>query len=679
MKYRTEIDGLRALAVVPVLLFHAGFELFGGGFVGVDVFFVISGYLITTILIEDIENRRFSIVSFYEMRARRILPALFFVMLVCIVFSWLWMLPNQTKEFSKSLIAVSLFASNILFWRESGYFASTAETMPLLHTWSLAVEEQYYAVFPLFLLVAWRFGKNRVFWMIVGMSVISLLLSEWGWRNRATANFYLAPTRVWELFAGSIASFIVHKQGVKKNNFLAFLGLVAIVVAIFAYDESTPFPSVYALLPVFGSVLLVLYGEKETIVAKFLSTRVMVGLGLISYSAYLWHQPLLAFSRIKSSQNHSFALMLMLTAAPIILAFFTWKFIEKPFREKNKISRKAIATASFFGVFFFTAVGYHGIANDGYRDRYDDVLMHLDWLSFGERADIEGYPCIPFSDVKYSHLNLCEYGDTTSKDILITYGDSHLDAISYVLNKLAIENNFRVIKANIKGCGVIFDITAELETSNLSNRYTYCNEGFKQLRQIISLYQANVFVVSRWTFQMFPAAGVVEELNFNNGVGGQEVDLDYRENRAVLEGGNSSLAWENKRDALIKLLEGLASVSNNLIVNYPIPEMGWNIFKENSYSIRNTGKLVDVLMYPSSIYYKRNEAVIGVLEKFSSDYPNVELVRSDLAFCESIRQDFCVGQIDDVIYYLDDDHLSDTGSRLFLNQIPVNRLFGTDE
>ena len=273
MKYRPEIDGLRALAVIPVILFHAGFEIFSGGFVGVDVFFVISGYLITTILIEDIENKRFSIVNFYERRARRILPALFSVMLVCIPFAWMWMLPSQMKDFSQSLVAVSLFASNILFWRESGYFDAAAEEKPLLHTWSLAVEEQYYVVFPIFLILAWRFGKNRVFWMIVVMAAISLLLSEWGWRNKATANFYLAPTRAWELFAGSIAAFVIQKQGVRKNNPLALVGLAAILFSIFFYDEATPFPSVYALVPVLGVVLIVLYAEKETIVAKLLSVK----------------------------------------------------------------------------------------------------------------------------------------------------------------------------------------------------------------------------------------------------------------------------------------------------------------------------------------------------------------------------------------------------------------------
>jgi peptidoglycan/LPS O-acetylase OafA/YrhL len=372
LKYRAEIDGLRALAVVPVILFHAGFELFSGGFVGVDVFFVISGYLITTILIEDIENKRFSIVNFYERRARRILPALFFVMLVCLPFAWMWMLPSQMKDFSQSLVAVSLFASNILFWRESGYFAAAAEEKPLLHTWSLAVEEQYYVLFPIFLILAWRFGKNRVFWMIVVMAAISLLLSEWGWRNKATANFYLAPTRAWELFSGSIAAFVVQKYGVQKNNLLSLVGLVAIIFSIFFYDEATPFPSIYALVPVLGVVLLVLYANKETIAAKLLSTKGFVGIGLISYSAYLWHQPLFAFARIRSLEYPSLLLFSLLSLTSLVLAYFSWRYVEKPFRDKNAISRTQIFSISLVLITSFSAAGLGGYF---YHNQFESIWL----------------------------------------------------------------------------------------------------------------------------------------------------------------------------------------------------------------------------------------------------------------------------------------------------------------
>jgi peptidoglycan/LPS O-acetylase OafA/YrhL len=359
---------LRALAVVPVILFHAGFELFSGGFVGVDVFFVISGYLITTILIEDLENQRFSLVNFYERRARRILPALFFVMFVCIPFAWMWMLPSQMKDFSQSLVAVSLFASNILFWRESGYFAAVAEEKPLLHTWSLAVEEQYYVLFPIFLILAWRFGKSRVFWMIVVMAAISLLLSEWGWRNRATANFYLAPTRAWELFAGSIAAFIVQKQGVQKNNLLATCGLAAVIFSIFFYDETTPFPSVYALVPVLGVVLLVLYADKETLAAKVLSTKGFVRVGLISYSAYLWHQPLFAFAKIRLFEPTA-SILIILCITSIALAYLTWRYVETPFRGNQSLlnSQVSVFATSIIFLGSFALVGMVGRINNGYE------------------------------------------------------------------------------------------------------------------------------------------------------------------------------------------------------------------------------------------------------------------------------------------------------------------------
>ena len=233
MKYRAEIDGLRALAVVPVILFHVGFEMFSGGFVGVDVFFVISGYLITTILIEDIENNRFSIFNFYERRARRILPALFFVMFIAVLPAYLLMLPDELQNFGQSLVATTLFSNNLLLYITTDYWALESDFKPLLHTWSLAVEEQYYFIFPIFLLLLWKFGKHNVFWIITIIVVISLTLSEWGWRNWPIANFYILPTRAWELLAGSLAAFVVQKQGVIKNDFLALLGLLAILFSIF--------------------------------------------------------------------------------------------------------------------------------------------------------------------------------------------------------------------------------------------------------------------------------------------------------------------------------------------------------------------------------------------------------------------------------------------------------------
>jgi len=382
MKYRAEIDGLRALAVIPVIFFHAGFELFSGGFVGVDVFFVISGYLITTILIEDIENQRFSIVNFYERRARRILPALFFMMLCCIPLAWMWMPATQMKDFMQSLIAVSFFVSNILFWKESGYFEVAAEEKPLLHTWSLAVEEQYYILFPIFLFLAWRFGKNRVFWLITFFTAISLILAEWGWRNKPEANFYILPTRAWELFAGSITAFIIQKRGVQASNIFSLIGLAGIIVAIFIYDETTPFPSIYTILPVMGVSLLVLYSDGKTFIAKLLGVKLFVGIGLISYSAYLWHQPLFAFARIRSLREPSGALMVLLSIISILLAYLSWKFVEGPFRNKTKFTRKTIFLISSVFTLFFILFGAFGQLHVGKAGKLNPYNVSIDYLNY---------------------------------------------------------------------------------------------------------------------------------------------------------------------------------------------------------------------------------------------------------------------------------------------------------
>ena len=360
MHYRREIDGLRAVAVLPVILFHTGFSVFSGGYVGVDVFFVISGYLITSILINDLEQGNFSIAGFYERRARRILPALFFVMAACLPFAYMWMLPTQLKDFAQSLVAVVFFASNIFFWRESGYFAADAELKPLLHTWSLAVEEQYYLLFPVFLLLTWRFGRSRVFWSVVVISVASLLIAEWGWRNKPSANFYLAPTRAWELLAGSICAFLSVGKAQRSSNVLSVIGLGLIIFSIFAYDANTPFPSVYTLVPVVGTALVILFAEKETWVARLLSLRSLVGIGLISYSAYLWHQPLFAFARIRSLTEPSHELMGLLAAMSLLLAWATWYWIEQAFRKRANpllVTRRSVFAVSGAAGAMFISLG----------------------------------------------------------------------------------------------------------------------------------------------------------------------------------------------------------------------------------------------------------------------------------------------------------------------------------
>lgn len=243
MKYRREIDGLRAIAVVPVIFFHAGMTAFSGGYVGVDVFFVISGYLITTILIDARERGNYSIWRFYERRARRILPALFVVMGACVPVAWLYMPPYLFEDFARSMAFAALFASNVHFWEHAGYFALEAELQPLLHTWSLAVEEQYYLLFPLLLMTLGRFGRWRFALVFGVIAALSLGLSEWGWRNYPDENFFFTFSRFWELLAGSLCAVWLYQREMRANNLLSALGLGLIVYAIVTFDALVPFPS----------------------------------------------------------------------------------------------------------------------------------------------------------------------------------------------------------------------------------------------------------------------------------------------------------------------------------------------------------------------------------------------------------------------------------------------------
>lgn len=366
MKYRPEIDGLRSVAVLPVILFHGGLELFSGGFVGVDVFFVISGYLISTIILSEIREDHFSLLRFYVRRARRILPALVLVVLVTIPFAWVWMLPTQFKDFAQSIAAVGLFSSNFLFWIESSYFAPAAEEKPLLHTWSLAVEEQYYIFFPLLLLLLRRVREQALAVVLICLLILSLGASEVMWRTAPDANFYLLPTRAWELLAGSLCAMLVLHRGARANHALSLAGLALIAWAIFAFDAATPFPSLYALVPVAGTCLIILYGARGSAAAWALSLRAPVAIGLISYSAYLWHQPLFALARLQGGHTPPQALMMALALTSLGLAWLSWKFVEQPFRrgamgEWRVMGVTAGVTAGF--VALALVLGYSGLHN----------------------------------------------------------------------------------------------------------------------------------------------------------------------------------------------------------------------------------------------------------------------------------------------------------------------------
>jgi peptidoglycan/LPS O-acetylase OafA/YrhL len=440
MEYRREVDGLRALAVLPVILFHAGFRAFGGGFVGVDVFFVISGYLITSIIVGEIGHGRFSIIDFYERRARRILPALFFVMLACLPCAWLWLMPGDMKRFASSLLAVSLFSSNLFFWSESGYFDTAAELKPLLHTWSLAVEEQYYVIFPVLLILAWRFTRRAVVAILVLIAGASLALAQWGFTADPAGAFYLLPSRGWELLVGAFVAFHLSKQGAERpprwsGEFGGVVGVLLLVFAIVAYDEHTPFPGFYALVPVVGTALIILLADKHTFVGKLLGNKVPVGIGLVSYSAYLWHQPLFAFARHRSMTAPGDGLLAGLIIVTFLLAYLSWRFVEAPFRDRGRFSRGTVFRLSGLGGLFFMGLGLAGIQTSGFRARFDIVLPPKPWDSIKCHGAVA---LAQYKDPVGECLGMA--GNGKARDIYLV-GDSHAAQLTFPLLALARERS----------------------------------------------------------------------------------------------------------------------------------------------------------------------------------------------------------------------------------------------
>jgi peptidoglycan/LPS O-acetylase OafA/YrhL len=655
MHYRREVDGLRAIAVLPVILFHAGFSVFSGGYIGVDVFFVISGYLITSILISELEQGNFSIARFYERRARRILPALFFVMAACLPFAYMWMLPTQLKDFAQSLVAVVFFASNILFWRESGYFAADAELKPLLHTWSLAVEEQYYLLFPVFLLLTWRFGRSRVFWSVVVISVASLLIAEWGWRNKPSANFYLAPTRAWELLAGSICAFLSVGKAQRSSNVLSIIGLGLIIFSIFVYDANTPFPSVYTLAPVVGTALVILFAEKETWVARLLSLRGFVGIGLISYSAYLWHQPLFAFARLRSLTEPSHALMAALAAASLLLAWATWYWVEQAFRKPANpllaTRRSVFVVSGVIGVIFI-AFGLTGHFGRGFEWRFGDDLLRYS-IAENDHTDGEDGCFFGSADALPTHpLTDCMYYSSNATMEVLLVGDSHALAISEALGSALANIGIGYYDVGYSGCVPLrglrrFDATIEHDCATFND-------------DVIAFARTNYIntIVLTGRFPLYLRGD-----RFDNREGGVEnggvawIDLV----------GQTDSDWDDadRRERVLSAYEQrireLAEEFNVVLV-YPIPEAGWHVpnqaFKSAFF---NDGNATVTTSF--AVYRERTNEVNALFDRLVIELDHIHAARVQDVLC-SETTGRCVNADENGIYYYDDDHLSRAGARL---------------
>ncbi|MCX7424549.1 MAG: acyltransferase family protein [Planctomycetia bacterium] len=441
-KYRPDIDGLRAIAVLLVLFFHANFG-FSGGYVGVDVFFVISGFLITGLILKEQRSGTFSLAGFWERRIRRILPAVICLVAVTLVVGILLLLPYDLEKLAESTVAQQLMLANVYFWRNTRYFDGAAELKPLLHMWSLAVEEQFYLGFPFLLLACKRLQRSIVVSLLCGLGLASFAVSVWGSYSHRDATFYLLPTRAWELLAGSILVFCPAPSQFKpwQVDLIGWLGLGGIFFAALSYNSSTRFPGSAALLPCLGTVLVVYSNSfRPAIVGRILSTKALVSLGLMSYSLYLWHWPILAYQRYWFGEILTVSSRIVALSLSVFIAYISWKYVERPFRKGGSVKSGKKVVSLAFSCFMCLIVVSLWISNaKGLPGRIPDrALQYIVSSSipqgFAADTDSAGQGDLP---------QLGSWNDTRKPIAFLVWGDSHAYAISELCNTLAREHDIR--------------------------------------------------------------------------------------------------------------------------------------------------------------------------------------------------------------------------------------------
>jgi peptidoglycan/LPS O-acetylase OafA/YrhL len=464
-KYRPDIDGLRAVAVLAVVVFHAFPNWVRGGFIGVDVFFVISGYLISTIIFENLDKGTFSFTEFYARRIKRIFPALLLVLIACLVFGWFTLLADEYKQLGKHTAAGAGFISNFVLWKEAGYFDNSAETKPLLHLWSLGIEEQFYIIWPFFLWLAWKSKFNLLIITII-FATVSFVLNIKGIKLDMVATFYSPQTRFWELLSGSLlAWFALYKKdtftGIKSKidvwlsrivysqkqegdgktlaNVLSFVGLFLLLYGFWRINKQLSFPGNWALVPVLGTVLIITAGSKAWINRTILSNRVAVFFGLISFPLYLWHWPILSFARIIEIEAPSRNLRIAAILLSIALAWLSYKLVEHPLRFGNYSKVKVtvlvvlMAIAGTCGLYFFKK---NGFTNEG-----------KGYISFSDqykKFDNIFYKCeshLVLSNSEIWEGNVRCWQSKSGKPNVILLGDSHAENLFFGLANLLKDKN----------------------------------------------------------------------------------------------------------------------------------------------------------------------------------------------------------------------------------------------
>jgi hypothetical protein len=440
--------------------------------------------------------------------------------------------------------------------------------------------------------------------------------------------------------------------------------LALIIYAVFAFDNNTPSPSFHSLIPTFGAGLIIIFASNKTAVGKLLGSKVFVGIGLISYSAYLWHQPIVAFTKLRHMLGFDQANAFFIITLSLTLAYLSWRFIEKPFRDKDLYSPKFIVIFSVIGTIGFIAAGVVIHLQGGFREANNRVPPNVKWLSLSEKLDLNGDICNPLPHENLG-MSVCIFGDLKSRKNVVLYGDSHTQAIGEQLSTAFVDLKIRGIKVVIDDCEVVPEL--RLYSKKNTDTTEKCIVRFRNMLAYIKNQNADVVVSSRWSMKLYPIKGTIDDMPSRNSEGGIEYDLSYREYVSVVSK-SISFSDSNKKIAVKNLLDGLLSATDRLYVVHPIPEISWDIARLNISHYRATKIPLNEISIPHSDFKIRNKFVNSTFDEYIND-PRVIAVKPEDIFCNSFVKDRCVAQYQSVPFYYDDDHLSDAGARLVVEKL----------
>ena len=669
IKHRPEIEGLKAIAIISIIFYHLpinvdDFRFFSGGFFGIDIFFTISGYLITSIILRELVlTGSFSFKNFYEKRIRRIIPVLLFVILASIPLAWLLLLPNDIIFFSISNITSLSFTSNFYYWYTGAEIFQNEIVKPFLHTWSISILVQFYLLFPIFLVISFKYLKKYLIYIFILIFFVSFGLAFWAAKYHSGFNFYILPTRAWEFIAGSIvAYFEITSANLKTNKrinpILSYTGLFLIAYSIFFLNNKIAHPSLYTFIPILGICLIIGTSQKNLITTKILSNKLFVRLGLISYSLYLWHYPIFAFANIANFTKENLSVKFLLVLITLMISIISYYFIELPSKNNNKKIFYSIISV-IFAVIFFTSDNI--IKNDGHNTRFPQIFDVRQKEVLRDPKSL--HRCN--GDVLVSRT--CFFNINSNKKIYFISDSQPWNMLPY-LKDVLVKKDYQFITAAHNTCSYFpgFKLKDKQQTQKSYEKVCNIDEYVKLLAN-----SDNSIIVFWSRLPLYLEKSFFDNKEGGNKEGGVEGKL-YWDQHFVSDNKNLSIE-QSFKDSVSKLAK-----NNKIILVYPLPETGWDVPKKLFGSSIMKSKLMEKISIPKEyltlsyeVYKDRNKSSFDLLDSVEGN--NVYRIYPHKLFCNTIIQNRCLTHDDKNIFYSDWSHASPKAS-ILIGDLILNKI-----